>query len=173
MKRFINAVGNAILTVLVMLLVGYGIAFVQIKLMLKSNVELFGYIFYIQPDSKMEDRFSKNDVILIKKDANFEVGDMIFYTENAKYYVRTVENTNDLVTTVRCESCISESKEVKNNKILGKAVAKVILIGSVITIFKNKIVLTMMGIIGFACVIISHYLKVKPDKVKKEEISIE
>lgn len=173
MKRFINALGNALLTVLVMILIGYVIAFVEIKLMLKSNVELFGYIFYLQPDSKMEDKFSKNDVILIKKDAKFEQGEMVFYTDNGKYYVRTVDSTNDLATMVKCESCLSDTKEIKNNKILGKAVAKVIIIGSVITLFKNKLLLTFIGLLGFVCLVVSHYLKVKPDKIKKEEIPIE
>ena len=173
MKRFINAIGNALLTVLVMLLIGYTIAFIEIKLMLKPNVELFGYILYLQPDSKMEDRFSKNDVILVKKNAQFEPGEMILYTDNGKYYVRTVESTNDLATMVKCESCLSESKEIKNNKIQGKAVAKVILIGSIIVLFKNKILLTVLGLVGFICLIISHYLKVKPDKIRREEVPLE
>ena len=98
---------------------------------------------------------------------------MVLYTDNGKYYVRTVVQTNDLATTVKCESCLSEAKEVKNYKVLGKAVAKIILVGSIVTVFKNKMLLTMMGVIGFACLVISHYLRVKPSKVTKEEILVE
>ena len=53
MGRFVHAIGNVFLTILIMLLIVYGWAFIEVKLLLKSQPELFGYVFYIQEDESM------------------------------------------------------------------------------------------------------------------------
>ena len=174
MKRFVNALGNAILTLLIILLIGYGIVFIEMKILLKPNPEFFGYIFYIQPDDKMMDDFYENDIIIIKKDAKYRNGEVVFYMgDNNKYYVRRVTNVTDAFTTTKCNACINKEKRIDNQKVKGKAIGKIMLLGQLIYFLKNKVVLIILTAIGFACLIISQYMAYKPRVVKKKTENIE
>lgn len=175
MKKLVNTIGNVILTLLIILLIGYGFVFIEMKILLKPNPELFGYIFYIQPDDRMMDDFYENDIIIIKKDANYIKGEIVYYMgDNNKYYVRRVTQVSDDFTTTKCNNCINKEKKVDNQKVKGKAIGKILFLGNVLILMKNKVVLTVLAAIGFTCLIASQYMVYKPKKVKKvtEEIKI-
>ena len=68
-RRIFNDIGNVILTILVLLLIGYGFAFFELKIMLKDHPELFGHTFVLIHDNKMVSDFYKDDIAIVKKDA--------------------------------------------------------------------------------------------------------
>lgn len=174
MKRFVNAFGNAVLTILIILLLGYGFVFIETKILLKSNPELFGYVFYIQPDDRMMDDFYEKDVIIIKKNETYKKGEMIFYIgDNNKYYVRRASSVSDTFTTIKCNTCINKEKQVDNQKVKGKVIGKILFLGQLISFLKNKIVIIILAAVGFASLIISQYMAYKPRKVKKKTKNID
>jgi len=169
MKRFIQALGSSVLTILVILLIIYGWAFFEMKIMLKPYPELFGKIFYQQKDNSMSPIFEKDDIIIFKKGSEYRYDDAIMYityNENeSEYKVEKVVSKGNKYTITKCETCDKYSKAVENGAIIGKAIGKISNFGRIINFFKQKWFLASLGFIGFSLIILSQYMK-NEDKVK-------
>jgi len=165
MGRFLDAMGKSILTVLVLLLIGYGWAFFEMKIMLKNNPELFGYIFYQQNTDDMIPDFIKDDIVVIKKNASYNPGDIVLYlTEDGDYRVETVTYHDAISTSVKCAAC-DENVTVGNSNILGRAIGKISYFGKVINFFKQKWFLVTLAIVGFIFVVVSQYIHDTPKQI--------
>lgn len=170
MKRFVHAIGNVLLTILIMLLIVYGWAFIEIKLLLKPQPELFGYVFFQQGDETMAPSFESTDVILIKKDAEINNGDIILYFdgEDSKYKAQAVVSKNGNMITTKCSTCDKDSTPIKTDNVVGKAVGKVLFMGAIISFFKQKSVLITLGVLGVVFLVISQYMEFNPKKDENE-----
>lgn len=166
MKRFLHAIGNVFLTILTLLLIGYGWAFIEIKLLLKSQPDLFGYAFYIQQDEDMITEFTENDVIVVKKGDSYKAGDAILYfdSNDSKYKMRYVVNVNANSTIVKNAFDGEKSEPFSNDNVVGRAIGKVMLMGSLIHFFKQKVVLVLLGVAGVVFLVISQYIEYQPKK---------
>ena len=164
MKRMLYAFGNILLTILVMLLIAYGWAFFEIKILLKSNPELFGYIFYQQKSDDMMTDFNIDDIIIIEKHATYNPGDRVLYLQDDEYKVHTVVSVDSVSTVTKCNTCLENNAPIDNSTVIGRVVGKLMFVGKFINFFKQKAVLVTVAIIGFACVIISQYIDTKPVK---------
>lgn len=166
MQRFLNAIGKSMLTFLLILLIGYGWAFFEMKIMLKNNPELFGYIFYQQPDEEMIPDFNEDDVIIVKKNGEYTAGDRVMYIkDNGKSVVRTVAHTDLYSTSLKCATCDEPSATIDNGAVIGKAVGKIVYFGKFINFFKQKAVLITLAVIGFIFVVVSQYVHETPKKI--------
>lgn len=165
MKRIFNVFGNVLLTFLVILLIGYGWAFFEMKIMLKSHPEMFGYVFYKQNTDDMIPDFDKNDVLIIKKNATYNKGDRVLYlTSDSEYKIHTVVAVDSISTTTTCNTCITNNKPIDNSTVIGRVVAKIFFLGNFINFFKQKWVLVSTAVLGFLFVIMSQFLGEKPVK---------
>lgn len=166
MKSFLRAVGNVFLTILVMLLVVYGWAYIEMKILLKNQPELFGYAFFMQETDDMIPEFDLNDVIVIKKGDDYKVGSYILYFdgEDSHYKVHKVVAIDSDSVTTKCEQCSANNNSISKNNVYGRAVGKVIVLGNVINIFKQKSVLIAIAIVGFIFLVLSQVLEFKKPK---------
>ena len=166
MRKFLHGIGNAFLTVVMLILIVYGWMFIEIKLLLKSYPELFGYVFYLQEDGDMSPQFDAQDVILVKKGADYQAGDIIMYLDvnDSKYKVRNVvvHEVNNTVT--RCSICDKNDEPISNDAVTGKAVGKVMFMGAIVAFFSQKIVLILFAVVGVIFLVISQYYEFKTKK---------
>lgn len=164
MGRLVHALGNVVLTILVIILIIYGWAFIEIKLLLKSQPELFGYVFYQEKTEDMEPNIEKNEIVIVKKDTEFASGDIILYFDgkDSKYKAQYVVSTNDEKTVTRDKDEKNISEPISNNNIVGKAVGKVAFVDKIIAFFKQKTVLISIGVIGVLLLVVSQYMEFKP-----------
>lgn len=171
MKKFLRGVGNAFLTIVSIILIVYGWVFIEIKLLVKSYPELFGYAFFLQEEVDMSPEFEMEDVILIKKDAEYKVGDSIMYFDDkeSKYKVHVVADINGDTVTTKCIGCETNNKPIKNDHVFGKAVGKVMFMGAIVSFFSQKIVLIFFAIVGVTCLVVSQYFEYKPTVEKIDE----
>lgn len=172
-RRLFNDIGNVILTILVLLLIGYGFAFFELKIMLKDHPELFGHTFVLIHDNKMVSDFYKDDIAIVKKDAEYNIGDRVLILSSKKGYVlSTVIASDSVSTTTQCNTCSKPEAPVDNSQVIGKAVAKIRYLGKLIRFFKKKIVLFILALLGIGCIVASRFAAYKPNvrkkKVKKE-----
>lgn len=166
MGKVVYYLGNSLLALLVVLLVVYGWAFLEVKLLLKSQPELFGYAFFRQDDGSLSPTFESSDIIIVQKDAPYAEGDIILYFdgEDSQYKAqRIVQISSDMITT-KCESCAVNNDPIKTDNVVGKAVAKIAYMGAVVNFFKEKAVLITIGVVGAIFLVISQYLEYKPNK---------
>ena len=167
MNKLLNFVGRVVLTILIIFLIGYGWAFFEVKILLRSNPELFGLVFYQQADSTMITSFSEDDIVIVKKESDYASGDRIMYmNEDGDYLIRTVTSMSDNSLTVSCDNCKMENNEIATNKVVGKAIGKINGFGKLINFFKQKWFLVTLAVIGFSFVIISQYIHEAPKKVE-------
>lgn len=166
-----RSMGNAFLTVLMILLIGYGWAFVEIKLLLKPQPELFGYVFYQQAEPDMIPEFETSDVIVVKKNAPFQSGDIILYfdSKDSKYKAHYVVSANQNEIITKCATCTTNNAPIKDANVVGKAVGKVLFMGSIIDFFKQKGVLISIALAGIVFLVISQCLEFKTKKKKTDD----
>lgn len=172
MNKFFRAMGNSFLTIMMILLIVYGWAFIEIKLLLKSQPELFGYVFYMQNETDMSPEFESDDVIIVKKDADYSQGDIVLYFDgkDSKYKIHYVHDiTGDEVTT-KCAQCDVFNDPISTNNVVGKAIGKVKFMGAIINFFKQKVVLIVIAAAGLLFLIISQILEYKPSKKTEEQV---
>lgn len=163
MRKLLNTLGNILLTILVMLLVFYAIAFVEMKIMLKDNFEIFNYTFVIVKDKSMIKDFQKGDIAIINRDLDYEVGEKVLYINNKnKYEISNVVYKDSVSITTKCNTCSKDSEPIENSKVIGKAFAKISYLGWLIIFFKKKIVLIILAIFGMSCLIASRFVKYEP-----------
>ncbi len=179
MKSFIRALGNVFLTFLIMLLVVYGWAYIEMKILLKNQPELFGYAFYMQETDDMLPEFENNDVIIVKKDDEYKIGSIVLYFdgEDSKYKVHSIVAIDGDSVTTKCLPCTANNKPVSKDNIYGRAVGKVMVLGKIIRFFKQKAVLIGIAAIGFILLVISQILefkkpKKKPIPIASDELSV-
>ena len=167
-KRLVNNIGNVILTILVLLLIGYGFAFFELKIMLKDYPELFGYAFVLVNDNKMVDTFYKDDIAIVKKGDDYRVGDKVLVYNDKTYRLSTVIATDAVSTTTQCSTCSKPEKPVDNSQIIGRAPAKIAYLGKLIRFFKKKLVLYLLAFAGIGCIVASRFIAYKPEVRKKK-----
>lgn len=163
MRRILNTLGNVLLTILVMLLVFYGIAFVEIKIMLKDNFEIFNYTFVIVKDKSMVTDFQKGDIAIVNRNLEYDMGDKVLYINNKdKYVISNVMYKDSISITTRCNTCSKDSEPIENSKVIGRVFAKISYLGWLIILFKKKIVLIILALFGLGCLIASRFVKYEP-----------
>ena len=163
MRKTLNTLGNVLLTILVMILVFYGIAFVEMKIMLKKNFEIFNYSFVIVQDKSMIKDFQKGDIAIIDRDMDYDIGEKVLYIDNkGKYVISNVIYKDSVSITTKCNTCSKDSEPIENSKVIGKAFAKIGYLGWIIIFFKKKLVLILLAIFGMSCLIASRFVKYEP-----------
>lgn len=169
MKNFFRAMGNSFLTIMVILLVVYGWAFIEMKLMLKSQPEMFGYVFYMQKENDMSPTFENNDVVIVKKDSEYNEKDNILYFDgvDSHYKIHEVASINgeDIIT--KCIECTTENEPISKNNVVGRVIGKVSFLGAIINFFKQKAVLILIAGAGITFLVISQVIEYKSSKEKK------
>lgn len=166
MKSFVHALGNILLTVVVMILIVYGWVFLEVKLLLKPYPELFGYIFYLQNESDMSPDFEAQDIVIVKKDDAYKSGDIVLYfdSKDSKYKVHFVVSADDKsIVTKSAEQSVNNVPVSKDN-VLGRAVGKVLFMGAIVAFFTNKVTLISIATIGIVFLVISQYMEYRPKK---------
>lgn len=171
MRRFLHALGCAFLTILVMILIVYGWVFIEVKLRLKSQPELFGYSFFLQHSDDMMPDISMNDVVIIEKGSNYKVGDVILYfdSKDSTYKLHYVASSDSSNVTTKNAISTEVNDPISTNNVVGKAVRKVAFFGAIVSFFKQKVVLITIGIVGLAFLVISQYIEYKPKKKTEEQ----
>ena len=166
MNKLLYFIGRLALSILIILLIGYGWAFFEIKILLRGNPELFGLVFYQQADNTMISSFLEDDIVIVKKDADYSNGDKIMYmNDDNKYFIRTVSGITESTVSISCDDCNIDNSEIEKDKIVGKAIGKINGFGKFINFFKQKWFLITLAIVGFGFVIISQYIHETPKKI--------
>jgi len=171
MKGFVHSIGNFFLTILFLVLLVYLWAFVEIKLLLHPQPSLFGYAFYQKNNADMAPELAEGDVVIVKKGADFQQGDIILYfdSKDSLYKMHYVVSTDSNETVTKCADCSTNNEPIKNENIVGKGVRKIFYMGNIISFFKNKVVLVLIGAVGVGFLVMSQYIEYKPHKDENDD----
>ena len=109
-----------VFTFLVMSLAIYN--FVSVKILNKDYPNLFGYTFFEIVSGSMSPTIEKGDMILVKLDTDYNVGDIVSYKDNNSIIThRIVEKTDNYYVT-KGDANNTLDNPIKEEQILGKTV---------------------------------------------------
>jgi signal peptidase I len=119
-KNIAKIIVNILMTVVFIILILIIIAKVSMLVNNKSYFEAFGYSFFNVATGSMEPAISQNDIIVVEKADNYEVGDIVTFEKDGNFIThRIVLITEDLVTT-KGDANNTSDVSIKKDLIIGK-----------------------------------------------------
>lgn len=121
-KKIIKIVTNTIL-VLLFILLGL-ILFAKVKMLLNGNnyFELFGYSIFEVATGSMAPSINQNDIIITKKNNNYEVNDVITFSSDNSYITHRIIgiNNNEFITKGDANNTVDKPVNIDN--VVGKVI---------------------------------------------------
>lgn len=139
-----------ILTVIVLIAIILGIYYiVQVRVLRKSDANLFGYTFFEVATGSMSGTIEIGDVVIVKLTKDVQENDVIVYKEENNFIThRLIEkNNNELVT--KGDANNAEDKPITINQVLGKVIKVIPKVGiwEKVVFSPEVIILTVLVII--------------------------
>lgn len=115
-------------TLIFIILIVLFIIFCYQKFFLKNqNIQPFGVTILQVLSNSMSPEFNKGDIIVIKKQKDYEIGEIITYQTNEKDYVthRVIEKYEDGFITKGDNNNVKDEGKIKIEQIKGKVILKI------------------------------------------------
>ncbi len=110
----------SIITVSLMLLAAYN--FFSVKILKKDYTNIFGYAFFEVISGSMSPAIEKWDVIVVKLDADYEVGDIVSFKNGDAYITHRIIEINDGAYVTKGDANNTVDNPITKDKIAGKVV---------------------------------------------------
>lgn len=121
-KKIIKIVTNTIL-VLLFILLGL-IVFAKAKMLINGNnyFELFGYSIFEVATGSMTPNINQNDIIITKKNSNYEINDVITFSSDNSYITHRIIgiNNNEFITKGDANNTVDKPVNIDN--VVGKVI---------------------------------------------------
>lgn len=169
-KKIIKIVTNTIL-VLLFILLGL-ILFAKVKMLLNGNnyFELFGYSIFEVATGSMAPSINQNDIIITKKNNNYEVNDVITFSSDNSYITHRIIgiNNNEFITKGDANNTVDKPVNIDN--VVGKVIKIYPNLGIWKEVLSNPkiLILILVTLILFDVAFSYDNKKVKVKKLNKE-----
>lgn len=154
-----------VFTFLVMSLAIYN--FVSVKLLNKDYPNLFGYTYFEIVSGSMSPTIEKGDMILVKLDTEYKVGDIVSFKDNDSIITHRIVEKNDNYYVTKGDANNTLDNPIKEEQILGKTVkifSKAFILAKVFT--TPKVMLMCLITLTLICWCASSF----KNEVKKEKM---
>ena len=141
--KVIKIIKNIILDIIIVFLVA---AIIVGHLNKTKPVPFFNYYFFTVLTGSMQDTLYPGDNIIVKKQDNYKVGDIVTYKADEVYVTHRITKINGNQITTKGDANTSEDPPFDKKNILGKFVYKSALLNFMIN---NKIIIILMVIIVY------------------------
>ncbi len=131
MPKILKKIFKTIIDILIFIifLILIVIIFAKLKMLKDNNnyFELFGYSIFNVATGSMEPAISQNDVILVKKQDNYKLNDIITFKKDKDFITHRIIKINDTYITTKGDA----------NNAIDVAITQDVIIGKVIKIYEN------------------------------------
>ena len=110
----------AIFTLSIMSLAIYN--FVSVKILNKDYPNIFGYTFFEIVSGSMSPTIEKGDMIIVKIDTNYKVGDIVSFKDNDSIITHRIIEKNDNYYVTQGDANNVADNPIKEEQIIGKTV---------------------------------------------------
>lgn len=151
-------------TILIMFLAIYN--FVSVKVLNKSYTNIFGYTFFEIVSGSMSPTIEKGDMIFVKLDTDYKVGDIVSFKDNDSIITHRIIEKNDNYYVTQGDANNVADKPIKEDQIIGKTIKTFSHAFIIAKVFTTPNVLFMCLItITLMCLCVSSF----KNEVKKEK----
>lgn len=156
--------------VLVSVLIGYNLFIINAQVFLKEKLPMpLGYGTAVVVSNSMYPYLEVNDLIIVKKTNDYEVGDVIVYDEGSVLVVHRLVEIDDQVFVAKGDANNSNDRAYSVSLIKGEVVKIIPGMGVLQEVFNNPIVKFICLAIAF----VLFELSIKLDKKEKPKENIE
>ena len=114
------------------------------------HLSFFGFRLYRIGSGSMEPYLSINDYILVKKQTNYDINDVITYkTDKDECVTHRVVNLEDDKIITKGDANNTQDNPINKDSIIGKVVVKFGVIGFIMYLFSKPLSWILLFIIGF------------------------
>lgn len=176
LEKIIQIIVNVFLVFSLVIIVFCVAGFMQLKVLKKPYVDIFGYTFFSVATGSMQPTLDINDIIIVKITDNVKVGDIITYREENDFITHRVISNNKDTFVTKGDYNNTEDNPIDTSKIVGKLVCKVPslgLIGDILLtpkVFISVIITLFLFSLCFSYVPKEKKSKNKLTKIGKEKV---
>ena len=128
---------------------------ILINIFSMCNLSLFGYRSFKIASGSMRPKYNVNDLIIVKKNANYKVGDVItFKNKDGEYVTHRIIEIDDKYFTAKGDYNNTIDSKISNKNIVGKVVYKSRLLKIVNLVFNSVLFWIITPIVIFIMVFI-------------------
>lgn len=156
----------AIFTLSIMSLAIYN--FVSVKILNKDYPNIFGYTFFEIVSGSMSPTIEKGDMIIVKIDTNYKVGDIVSFKDNDSIITHRIIEKNDNYYVTQGDANNVADNPIKEEQIIGKTVktfSQAFIIAKVFTT-PNVLFMSLITITLMCWCVASFRNEVKKEKIK-------
>ena len=151
-------------TILIMSLAIYN--FVSVKILNKSYPNIFGYTFFEIVSGSMSPTIEKGDMIFVKLDTDYKVGDIVSFKDNDSIITHRIIEKNNNYYVTKGDANNTADNPIKEDQIIGKTIKTFSRAFIIAKVFMSPNVLLMCIItITLMCLCVSSF----KNEVKKEK----
>lgn len=118
-KRILKGLGYTLIGILVLLILN---GFIQLVILGKDYITLFGYTSFIVESGSMEGAINSNDLAIEKITKDVKEKDIITYYDKGYYITHRVVEVREHTVITKADSATKNDLEVKKENIIGKVV---------------------------------------------------
>ena len=176
LEKIIQIIVNVFLVFSLVIIVFCVAGFIQLKVLKKPYVDIFGYTFFSVATGSMQPTLDINDIIIVKITEDVKVGDIITYREENDFITHRVISNNKDTFVTKGDYNNTEDNPIDTSKIVGKLVCKVPslgLVGDILLtpkVFISVIITLFLFSLCFSYVPKEKKSKNKLTKIRKEKV---
>ena len=125
-------------------------------------MSFFGYRIYRVVSGSMEPTLRINDIVIIKKQDDYSINDIVTYEYNNNFVTHRIIKENKNVITTKGDSNDAEDESITKDKVLGKVVYRFKVVGFIIFMLSNPFSWVIILIVSMIMIFVT------PVKIEKE-----
>lgn len=140
--KYIRLLGKKCLYVIIIICIIYNILYVTYTTFTQEEyIQLFGTSAFCMETDLMREDIAKNELVIVKKIEELQVGDIIAYKINGKIRInKIVKNKNGEITTKSNKNYNPDIEKITEEQIIGKKVIAIPILGIILTILHSRII---------------------------------
>ena len=165
MFKLLKAFGIFLLTISILVILIYVWVLFETKIRLKNYPEIFNNkLFLVKANYELES-ISIDDLVIIQENASINKGDIVLYlNNNSAYDLARIEAINSVSVTLKHDNKDDEAT-MNNSVIIGKATKRFVRFGKIMRIFKNKLLIVILLVVGFILTVFAQEKLSKPKQL--------
>ena len=125
LEKIVQIIVNVFLVFSLVVIVFCIAGFMQLKVLKKPYVDIFGYTLFSVATGSMQPTLNINDIIIVKITDDVKVGDIITYSEENEFITHRVISNNKETFVTKGDYNNTEDNPIDTSKIVGKLVCKI------------------------------------------------
>ena len=122
LEKFFKGIFNLIIVILVVIVLILAYNVIQVNVLKKEYVNIFGYSFFQVATGSMADTIQTNDIVIVKITKDVQEGDIITFNQNGNIITHRIVQINDGKILTKGDANNAVDEEIEYGQVIGNVV---------------------------------------------------